>query len=95
MRTDIRWEDDDPVAKLLSGIPRTQRSKLIRSIVTAALIPGGWATLAGSNVAVASSATEQTTSLVETTPEDTPEVGMSQEGTRGFMHGLQRFLDDD
>lgn len=43
MRTDIRWDDHDPVAQLLRDIPRQQRSRLIRAIVTAALIPGGWA----------------------------------------------------
>lgn len=45
MRTDIRWAEHDPVTQLLKRIPSAQRAHLIRSIVTAALIPGGWAQL--------------------------------------------------
>ena len=97
-RMEIRWPDDDPVAVLLFSIPRGQRNKVVQAILRAALLPGGWGKLVNGQLAVANTSVSpgvDADSDLPAPPEGTPEVGMSPEGTRGFMHGLQRFLDDD
>ncbi len=101
VRTDIRWDDQSPVAQLLAGIPRSQRVKLIRAILEAALLPGGWAKLTATNTSPA----VQGALLPEPTAiQDVPQAedalagtGMSAAGAQGFLAGLRAFgvLDED
>ena len=106
MRTDIRWDDHDPVAQLLAQIPRNQRVKLIRAIVAAALLPGGWATLAQQypldRTASLSSEPSPSSRSSLAEPESPPATasdtdvsplpgGMSVTGAQGFLAGLRQF----
>ena len=94
MRLDLRWPDDAPVARLLAGIPRRQRAGIIRSIVEAALIPGGWARLVvDNNVQVAVGAPEPTSDVPQRpTSAAAPEPdGMSPTGRASFREALRQF----
>ena len=97
MRTDIRWDDQEPIAQLLRTIPPRQRAKLLRAIIEAALLPGGWAKLAAhpgiehSNAVDASEAAHPVEAL-PVKSDDAPLVGgMSPGGARGFLAGLRQF----
>ncbi len=106
MRTDIRWDDHDPVAQLLAQIPRNHRVKLIRAIVEAALLPGGWATLAQKypldrtvslvpelSPSSPSSPAESVPPPASVSDTDVPPLpgGMSATGAQGFLAGLRQF----
>lgn len=100
MRTDIRWPEDSPVTALLAGIPRNGRAELIRSIVEAALIPGGWARIANGRVQLATGADAER-STWNSTPQQEPDAGsppavassdgMSSAGRASFLEGLRQF----
>ncbi|PSR27567.1 MAG: hypothetical protein C7B46_19405 [Sulfobacillus benefaciens] len=106
MRTDIRWDDHDPVVQLLAQIPRNHRVKLIRAIVEAALLPGGWATLAQKypldrtaslssepSPSSRSSLAEPEAPSATASDTDAPPLpgGMSVTGAQGFLAGLRQF----
>lgn len=100
MRTDLRWDDDDPVAQLLSTIPQRQRAKLIRAIVEAALLPGGWAKLAQGQLRLRNHDDVEGPSVAPDPPAEdrSPAIAdMNAAGTQGFLAGLRQFgaLDDD
>ena len=92
---DIRWAGDDPVTPLLAGIPRGQRTKVVQAIISAALLPGGWAKLVnGTVIAQVDDAEPSPTTPDVNNPADTepPVTGSPQ-----FLNALRRFgaLDDD
>ena len=96
MRTDIRWDDQEPIAQLLRTIPPRQRAKLLRAIIEAALLPGGWVKLAAHPIAGRFvEAIEAETAHFEKAPPVTDDAllvgGMSPSGARGFLAGLRQF----
>lgn len=102
MRTDIRWNDHDPVAQLLAEIPRSQRSKIIRAILEAALLPGGWAKLVNGQLTVRGHTESQPTE--PPSPASFPDAGPASESevispmnpasAQGFVAGLRQFLEE-
>lgn len=106
MRTDIRWPDDAPVTQLLAGVPRSRRAVLIRSIVEAALVPGGWARIVNGQVQVqigtdgehpVLNPANQPVSEAGSQPTAADSDGMSSAGRASFLDGLRQFgaeLDD-
>lgn len=94
MRTDIRWPDQSPVAQLLADIPQKQRARLIRSIVEAALVPGGWAKIVQGQLHIASLPPTPPPAAVSSPVE--PVVSpLSPQGARGFVAGLRQFLNEE
>ena len=101
MRIEIKIPDNDPLAAILSGLPTRHRAPMIRLILSAALLPGGWAKLAAHPAIEHSNAVDapEAAHPVEAPPvtDDAPLVGgMSPSGARGFLAGLRQFgaLDD-
>lgn len=96
LRMDIRWAPDDPVTPLLAGIPRGQRTKIVQSIVSAALLPGGWAKLVNGTVAAHVMEAERPLSTTPE-PEGRAEPAPQLAGSSQFVNALRRFgaFDDD
>lgn len=106
-RLEVQFSDDDPVGLLLMGLPRGQRSKIVRMILHAALLPGGWARIADGFLAVAADHGDVKLSRAQSTSahseadvsEPTAQAGsgMSSAGRKSFADGLRQFgvqLDD-
>ncbi len=96
LRMDIRWAADDPVTPLLAGIPRGQRTKIVQAIVSAALLPGGWAKLMNGTVTANAIDADRPLSPAperEGSAEPTPPTA----GSSQFVNALRRFgaFDDD
>ena len=96
MRIEIKIPDNDPLAAVLSAFPSRHRARMIRLILSAALLPGGWAKLAAHPVAgrLVEAIEAEAAHPVETPPvtDDAPLIGgMSPSGARGFLAGLRQF----
>ena len=86
MRVDIRIPDDDPLAAVVTEIPAGARGKVARTILSAALLPGGWARIAGDHVMVAAR---------ESAPASPPPpTAQAQKATLGLLKQFGA-LDDD
>ena len=95
MRTDIRWPDDAAVTRLLAGIPRSHRAHVIRSIVEAALVPGGWARLVDGAVQPSTPPEEpRNTKPVEVLESAPSGPSMSPAARSSFREALQQFGTD-
>ncbi len=98
-RMELRWSAQDPVAQLLTNIPRGQRTKIVQAILNAALLPGGWAKLVQGQLAVALPTSpvapepQPDSELPESPP--APVDGMSAAGHQGFMAGLRQFMETE
>ena len=91
---EIKIPDTDPLAAVLSGLPTRHRARLIRLILSAALLPGGWVKLAAHPVIEHLIEEAEVAHPVEAPPvtDDAPLVGgMSPSGARGFLAGLRQF----
>ena len=91
---EIKIPDTDPLAAVLAAFPSRRRARMIRLILTAALLPGGWAKLAAHPAIEHLVEEAETAHPVEAPPvtDDAPLVGgMSPSGARGFLAGLRQF----
>lgn len=93
LRLELRWSAQDPLAQLLAGIPVGSRSKVVRAILEAALLPGGWARLDGARVVPTGAGSVAGAASPDTPP--SPD-GMTTQGRQGLLAGLRQFgaLDD-
>lgn len=99
MRIEVQFPDADPVGAMLSQLPRGQRSKIVRMVLHAAFLPGGWAQLVQGRLTVpdAGLPDSKSTPAPSAAEESGPTgAGMSAAGTKGFLAGLRQFgaLDD-
>ena len=53
LRMEVTIAADDPLTTILAGIAPGSRAKIVRAILSAALLPGGWARIVGDRVMVA------------------------------------------
>ena len=96
LRMDIHWSADDPVTPLLAEISRAQRTKVVQAIVSAALLPGGWAKLLNGTVAAHVMEAERPLSI-QPEPEGRAEPAPPWAGSSQLVNALRRFgaFDDD
>ncbi|MDA8206396.1 MAG: hypothetical protein M0Z36_10025 [Thermaerobacter sp.] len=85
MRLDIRIPDGDPLAAILSEVPGGARGKVARAILSAALLPGGWARIVGDRLTVAG---------MENSPASSLASAQAQRATLGLLRQLGAFDDD-
>lgn len=92
-RLELRWPVRDPLAQLLVTIPVGSRSKVVRAILEAALLPGGWARLEGARIVSTVGAPVEGAGVSDPSP---PPDGMTIQGRQGLLAGLRQFgaLDD-
>ncbi len=99
MRIEIKIPDNDPLAAVLSGLPTRHRASMIRLILSAALLPGGWVKLAAHPGIEHSEVVDAVNAPEVAHPVEAPPVtddasligGMSPGGARGFLAGLRQF----
>ncbi len=97
-RIELRVKDSDPLWSILGVLPGRQRNTLARSLLEAALLPGGWAQIMQGQLTVRQEEgtlipgdrdnTVEPPSFKETEADPT---GMSAAATRGFLAGLRKF----
>lgn len=96
MRIEIQFSEDDQVGILLQGLPRGQRSKIVRMILQAALVPGGWAHLANTKTQamLRNSDTVPAVKPVEESESAPSGPSMSPAARTSFREALQQFGTD-
>ena len=60
LRMEVTVSSDDPLHGVLSGLEPGSRSKIVRAILAAALVPGGWARITDSGVSSVSATRKET-----------------------------------
>ena len=95
-RLELRWPPGDPIGSLLAEIPPRARSKLVRSLLEGALLPGGWARIANGHLSVQGAApVVPATPPVSPTPSEKKTVdggdGMSDDGRKNVLANLMQY----
>ena len=96
IRIDIRLAERDVLHSVFAGVPAGTRSRIVRTILEAALVPGGWAKLADGHVYLAalsastpleSNAPPVDAPVVDPVAEDKP-----SENAVNFVSSLQHWM---
>ena len=103
-RIELRVKESDPLWSILGALPGRQRNTLARSLIEAAILPGGWARIVQGQLVVNHEEEKIVPSDVADTTDSPPleeaeadPTGMSAAASRGFLAGLRKFgaeLDD-
>lgn len=93
-RVELRIDPTEPLGAALGHLSGRERNRLVRALLEAALLPGGWARLAERCPDVgATPESEPATSsdASEDSPDSAPPTTMSETGARSFLAGLRQF----
>ena len=86
LRMEVTFAADDPLSPILTGLAPGSRAKVVRAILSAALLPGGWARIVGDRVSAVTG---------ESTPASPPPpTAQAQKATLGLLKQFGA-LDDD
>ena len=92
-RLELRWPPGDPIGALLAEIPPRARSKLVRSLLEGALLPGGWARITNGQLSAPGTAPADSPAAAPPPEAQTGDGGdgMSDDGRKNVLASLVKF----